>query len=157
MIEIERKFLVSAQTYKKEAISKHQIQQGFLNTHKKRTVRIRISDDTGYLTIKGKSDLSGLSRFEWEKEIKLSDAVALLKICEKGVIEKTRYKIAVGKHVFEVDEFHGDNLGLVVVEVELNSEDEKFEKPDWLGKEVTGDIKYYNSQLSKNPYKKWKH
>ena len=109
------------------------------------------------MTIKGKSDLSGLSRFEWEKEIKFEDAVALLKICEKGVIEKTRYKITVGKHVFEVDEFHGDNLGLVVAEVELNSEDEKFEKPDWLGEEVTGDIKYYNSQLSKNPYKKWKH
>ncbi len=156
MIEIERKFLVSTQAYMKEAISKRQIRQGFLNTHKKRTVRVRTSDNIAYLTVKGKSGPSGISRFEWEQEIEFHDAEALLKICEKGVIEKTRYKISMGKHVFEVDEFHGGNQGLVVAEVELNSEDEKFEKPDWLGKEVTGDVKYYNSQLSNNPYKKWK-
>ena len=131
------------------------IVQGFLNTHPERTVRVRVKGDLGFLTIKGKSNESGVSRFEWEEQIDVIDAKALLDLCEEGVLEKTRHEIPLGMHIYEVDEFHGENQGLVVAEIELNSEDETFEKPDWLGEEVTGDIKYYNSQLSKQPYKKW--
>ncbi len=156
MIEVERKFLVMTDAYKAEATSSNHIVQGFLNTHTERTVRVRIYGNKGYLTIKGKSNKAGTSRFEWEKEIDVDEAKALLNLCEKGILEKTRYLIPFGKHIFEVDEFLGDNEGLIVVEVELNSEDEFFEKPQWLGEEVTGDVKYYNSQISKHPYKAWK-
>jgi len=156
MIEIERKFLVSSDAFKKDAISRENISQGFLNTHPERTVRVRIKRDKGFLTVKGKSNDSGTSRFEWEKEIQKSDAEELLKLCEQGVLQKTRYEISVDSHVFEVDEFHGENEGLIVAEIELQDENESFEKPDWLDEEVTGDIKYYNSQLSKNPYSQWK-
>lgn len=155
MIEIERKFLVKSDAFKKQAKAQNRIVQGFLSTHSERTVRIRVKGDSGFLTIKGKSNESGASRFEWEKQIDVNEAEALLKLCEKGVLEKTRYEINSGKHVFEADEFHGENQGLVVAEVELNTEDEVFEKPDWLGDEVTGDVKYYNSQLSKQSYKTW--
>ena len=156
MIEIERKFLVTSEIFKKAATSEQLIKQGFLNTDKERTVRVRLYGNKGFLTVKGKSNESGASRFEWEIEILSSEANALLNICEEGTIVKTRYVIPVGKHLFEVDEFHGDNQGLILAEVELNSEEEHFEKPDWLGKEVTGEINYYNSQLSKNPFKTWK-
>ncbi len=156
MIEIERKFLVTSNGYRKEAIAKERIVQGFLNTHKERTVRVRISGGFGYLTIKGKSNVSGTSRFEWETEISVEDAENLLELCEEGIIEKTRFKIPLGNHILEVDEFHGDNHGLIIAEVELTDEKEIFERPDWLEKEVTGDVKYYNSQLSKQPYKIWK-
>jgi CYTH domain-containing protein len=156
MIEIERKFLVTSEIFKKAATSEQLIKQGFLNTDKQRTVRVRLYGNKGFLTVKGKSNESGASRFEWEIEILSSEANALLNICEEGTIVKTRYVIPVGKHLFEVDEFHGDNQGLILAEVELNSEEEHFEKPDWLGKEVTGEINYYNSQLSKNPFKTWK-
>ncbi|WP_273568443.1 CYTH domain-containing protein [Maribacter halichondriae] len=156
MVEIERKFLVTSHGYRKEAISKERIVQGFLNTHKERTVRVRISGDFGYLTIKGKSNVSGTSRFEWETEISVEDAENLLDLCEEGIIEKTRFKIPVGKHIFEVDEFYGENQGLIIAEVELNDENETIEKPEWLGEEVTGNVNYYNSQLSKQPYKTWK-
>ncbi|WP_299121582.1 CYTH domain-containing protein [uncultured Winogradskyella sp.] len=156
MIEIERKFLVISEAFKKEAINSYSIKQGFLNSHKKRAVRVRIKKDKGYLTIKGKSTKDGLSRFEWEKEISNTEAESLLKLCEKGIIDKTRYEIKCGNHIFEVDEFHGDNKGLIIAEVELDSENEYYEKPNWLGKEVTGDIKYYNAVLSKQPYKTWK-
>ena len=155
MIEIERKFLVKSTDYKSFARSKTRIVQGFLNTDADRTVRVRIKGDEGFITVKGKSNASGTSRFEWEKEISLIDAEALLQLCEKGVLEKCRFEIQVGKHVFEVDEFYGDNEGLTVAEVELTSENEFFETPDWLGKEVTGEVKYYNSQLSKKPFKTW--
>ena len=155
MIEIERKFLVKSESYKSFASSRTRIVQGFLNTDADRTIRIRIKGETGYITVKGRSNTSGTSRFEWEKEISVKDAEALLLLCEKGILEKYRYEIPVGNHVFEVDEFYGDNEGLTVAEVELNSEDETFEKPDWLGKEVTGEVKYYNSQLSKNPFTCW--
>ena len=155
MIEIERKFLVKSESYKSFASSRTRIVQGFLNTDADRTVRIRIKGETGYITVKGRSNTSGTSRFEWEKEISVKDADALLLLCEKGILDKYRYEILVGNHVFEVDEFYGDNEGLTVAEVELNSEDETFEKPDWLGKEVTGEVKYYNSQLSKNPFTCW--
>jgi len=156
MLEIERKFLVKSTDFKIEAISEEKISQGFLNTHPERTVRIRVRGNKGYLTVKGKSNKSGTSRFEWEREIKRADAEELLQLCEQGILEKTRYKINVDSHIFEVDEFHGENKGLIVAEVELEDENESFEKPNWLGKEVTGDIKYYNSQLSRNPYLNWK-
>lgn len=156
MVEIERKFLVNSNAFKKEAFKSTRIIQGFLNTDKERTVRVRLKGDKGFITVKGKSNNSGLSRFEWEKEISKTDAESLLKLCEKGVIDKIRYEVKVGNHIFEVDEFFGDNKGLIIAEVELNSEDETFIKPDWLGQEVTGQIKYYNSQLSKLPYNTWK-
>ena len=156
MIEIERKFLVQSDDFKIQAKNKYRIVQGFLNTHPERTVRVRIKGDKGFLTIKGISNERGTSRFEWEKEIDANEAEQLLKLCELGVIDKIRYEVNIGKHVFEVDEFFGDNEGLLVAEVELNDENDKFDKPIWLGEEVTGQHKYYNSQLSKNPYKLWK-
>lgn len=155
MTEIERKFLVKSEAFKEKAFNSYHIKQGFLNSHPERTVRIRLKKNIGIITIKGKSSKNGLSRFEWEKEILKPEAEALLQLCEKGIIDKTRYEIKIGKHTFEVDEFYGDNQGLIVAEVELNSETETFEKPDWLGKEVTGDVKYYNSSLSKLPFKDW--
>lgn len=155
MIEIERKFLVSSEVYKTEAFKTTRIIQGFLNTDKERTVRVRLKGNTGFITVKGASTNEGFSRFEWEKEILKEEAQALLKLCEVGVIDKTRYEVNVGNHIFEVDEFYGDNEGLVVAEVELETETELFEKPIWLGEEVTGNIKYYNSQLSKHPFKTW--
>lgn len=155
MIEIERKFLVKSEVFLNEAVSQERIVQGFLNTHAERTVRVRIGGKFGYLTIKGKSNESGTSRFEWEKEISLDEAEALLLLCEEGIVEKTRYKVMKGKHIFEIDKFHGVNDGLIIAEIELNEEEETYEKPDWLGDEVTGKIKYYNSQLSKNPFKNW--
>jgi len=155
MVEIERKFLVTSNAFKNEAYQKFRIIQGFLNRDPERTVRVRLKDNKGILTVKGLSSKDGLSRFEWEKEISKKDAKALLEFCEKGVIDKLRYEVKVNNHIFEVDEFFGDNEGLVIAEVELQTENEAFSKPDWLGKEVTGNIKYYNSQLSKQPFKTW--
>lgn len=155
MIEIERKFLVQSKEYKKEADVATRIVQGFLNTDPHRTVRVRLKGDQGFLTIKGLSNASGLSRMEWEKEISITDAETLLSICESGIIEKIRHEIKLNNHTIEVDEFLGDNAGLVIAEIELSSEKEKYPTPDWLGNEVTGDSKYYNSQLSKNSYKNW--
>lgn len=155
MIEIERKFLVKSEEYKKEAFKKIKIKQGFLSTDPERTVRLRITDETAFLTIKGKSRENGLSRFEWEKEIDKKEAEQLFKLCKPGIIDKTRYLIKAGDFTFEVDEFYGENQGLVVAEIELNSEEDSFKKPNWLGEEITGELKYYNSQLSKQPYKKW--
>ncbi|WP_298488023.1 CYTH domain-containing protein [uncultured Maribacter sp.] len=155
MIEIERKFLVVSDAYKTQANTKIRIVQGFLNTNPERTVRVRIKGSQGFITVKGKGNASGVSRFEWEKEIPVVEAEQLLKIAEPGSIDKVRYEVKVGKHIFEIDEFFGDNKGLVVAEVELSAENEIFEKPDWLGIEVSGITKYYNSQLSKNPFTKW--
>ncbi|WP_375237780.1 CYTH domain-containing protein [Aurantibacter sp.] len=155
MQEIERKFLVKTSDYKSEAFKQTRITQGFLNTHPERTVRVRIKGNTGFITVKGKSNQSGTSRFEWEKEIPLNEAEELLQLCETGVIDKTRYEVKNGHHIFEIDEFYGDNEDLIVAEVELNNENEAFSKPNWLGEEVTGNIKYYNSQLSKKPFKDW--
>lgn len=155
MIEIERKFLVTSDAYKSEAFKQSRIVQGFLNTHKERTVRVRIQGDKGFITIKGISSSDGLSRFEWEKEISVIECENLLKLCEKGSVEKIRYEVKLGTHIFEVDEFYGNNEGLVIAEIELSNETEAFEKPSWLGKEVTGDKRYYNSQLSKQPFKTW--
>lgn len=155
MVEIERKFLVKSNLYKEEAISKERISQGYLNSHPERTVRVRIKGDKGFLTIKGKSNATGLSRFEWEKEIPVKEAEVLIKLCEPGLIEKQRYRVRSGNYIFEIDQFEGENQGLVIAEIELESEDSEYFSPGWLGEEVTGDIRYYNSYLSKNPYKNW--
>jgi CYTH domain-containing protein len=155
MVEIERKFLVTSEDFKKEAFAKHQIAQGYLNSNPDRTVRIRIKGESGFLTIKGKNNDSGTTRFEWETEIALMEAKPLLDLCEKGILLKTRYEIRVGKHVYEVDVFHGENEGLIIAEIELSSEQEVFEKPNWLGKEVTGDNRYYNSYISQKPFAAW--
>lgn len=155
MIEIERKFLVKSDAFKTVAFNKYKIKQGFLNSHEERTVRVRLKNGKGFLTVKGKSSSNGLTRFEWEKEISISEAESLLLLCEDGIIDKNRYEIKFGNHIYEVDEFFGDNKGLVIAEIELNSENESFDSPNWLGEEVTGDIKYYNSQLSKKPFGTW--
>ncbi|MBP5228557.1 MAG: CYTH domain-containing protein [Bacteroidales bacterium] len=153
--EIERKFLVKG-NFKDAAFKATRITQGYLCSIPERTVRVRVKGEKGFITIKGIGSDSGASRFEWEKEIPVAEVQDLLNICEPGVIDKTRYLVKVGEHTFEVDEFYGDNDGLVVAEVELGSENEAFDKPEWLGEEVTGDVKYYNSMLMKNPYKNWK-
>ena len=155
-LEIERKFLVKSSAYKTKATLETRIVQGFLNKDPERTVRIRVRGNKGYLTIKGKGNPSGTTRFEWETEISAAEATNLIDLCEPGIIEKIRHEIPVGKHVFEVDEFLGENKGLVIAEVELQHEEERFEKPDWLGDEVTGQPKYYNSQLSNRPFKNWR-
>lgn len=155
-VEIERKFLVTSHDFKEEATQSYRIKQGFLNSHKERTVRVRLKNDKGYLTVKGKSSDDGLVRFEWETEITKQESEQLLSLCEKGIIDKIRYEVNLDSHTFEIDEFFGDNEGLVIAEVELKSTNDEFNKPDWLGAEVTGDIRYYNSQLSKKPYKTWK-
>ncbi len=152
--EIERKFLVAGD-FKSAAKKATRITQGYLSSVPERTVRVRVKGEKGFITIKGIGNESGASRFEWEKEIPVAEVQDLLKICEPGVIDKTRYLVEAGDHTYEVDEFYGDNEGLVVAEVELSSEDEGFVKPEWLGEEVTGDVKYYNSMLMKNPYKNW--
>jgi len=155
MIEIERKFLVTSDTYKKEAFSQNRIKQGYLSSIPERTVRIRTKGNKAYITIKGVSNETGMSRFEWEKEIPVDEAEKLLLLCQKGVIDKTRFEVKIGKHTYEVDEFYGENKGLIVAEIELKSESEPFEKPNWLGQEVTNDNRYYNSNLSINPFKNW--
>ena len=155
MIEIERKFLVTSEAFKKEAFAQNRIAQGYLSSVPEHIVRVRIKGDKGFLTIKGASNETGLSRFEWEKEIPVDEATALLKLCEKGGIDKTRFEVKIGNHIFEVDEFYGENKGLIIAEVELKSETETLKKPVWLGKEVTNDIRYYNSYLSKNPFTNW--
>ena len=155
MFEIERKFLVLDSSYKHEAFSSSHIRQGYICSERGRTVRIRIRDDRAYITIKGPSLNGGLTRYEFEQQIPLDDAEKLMTLCDEGIIDKTRWLVKSGSHTFEVDEFHGDNDGLVVAEVELNTEDEAFEKPHFIGKEVTGDRRYYNSQLRRIPFKKW--
>ena len=152
--EIERKFLVKGE-YKSQAYSQNRIIQGYISSARGRTVRVRIRGGQGYLTIKGASDASGISRYEWEKEIPLNEAEELLQLCEPGVIDKTRYLVKAGEHTFEVDEFHGENEGLIMAEIELKTENENFIKPAWLDKEVTGDDRYYNAMLTKHPYTKW--
>ena len=154
--EIERKFLVSGD-FKKEAYGSVRITQGYLSSVPQRVVRVRVKGEKGYLTIKGAANETGVSRFEWEKEISLQEAQSLLQLAEPGIIDKTRYLIknTDSKHVWEVDEFHGENDGLVMAEIELSSENEFFDRPNWLGKEVTGDKRYYNSFIAHNPYKNW--
>jgi CYTH domain-containing protein len=153
--EIERKFLVRGE-YKSAAYTSHRIKQGYICSTGGKSVRVRTCDDKGYLTIKGAGNSTGVSRYEWEKEILLTDAEELFLLCEPGFIDKQRYLVRQGNHTFEVDEFYGENEGLVIAEVELKTEDETYERPDFIGQEVTGDIRYYNSQLRKHPYKSWK-
>jgi len=155
MIEIERKFLVKSSDFKEQSFKKSRIIQGFLNTDKKRTVRVRLKGVKGFITVKGQTDNEGLTRFEWEKEISKQEAESLLKLCEPGVIDKTRYEVKFENYIYEIDVFHGDNEGLIIAELELENVNDVFVKPDWIGEEVTGNIKYYNSQLSKQPYKSW--
>ena len=154
-LEIERKFLVKDDSYKAMAYNSTRRAQGYICSGRGRTVRVRIRDDKGYLTIKGPADVRGLGRYEWEKEIPLQEAKELMRLCEPGMIDKTRYLVRSGKHVFEVDEFYGENEGLTIAEVELAYEDETYEKPPFVGEEVTGDVRYYNSFLMRNPYSRW--
>jgi len=156
MTETERKFLVTSDSFKNNATSQKRIVQGYLNSNPERTVRVRIKGDSGYLTIKGKGNASGTTRFEWEKEIPLAEAEQLLALCEKGTIDKVRYEVPVGNHIYEVDIFSSENEGLTIAEIELFNENEAFEKPEWLGIEVTGEERYYNAYLSNHPYSTWK-
>jgi CYTH domain-containing protein len=154
-MEIERKFLVRDSSYRQAARSSSHIQQGYLSSGRGCTVRVRLRDDEAYLTIKGPSADGGLSRYEFEKAISRDEGEHLLQLCEPGIIDKTRYLVDYGNHTFEVDEFHGDNQGLVMAEVELRAADEPYERPPFLGDEVTGDRRYYNSHLRRYPYKDW--
>ena len=153
-LEIERKFLVAGE-FRDQAYNCTHIQQGYISSSGGRTVRVRIRDDRGYLTIKGPSGKAGLSRYEFETEIALSDAQDLMRICEPGIIDKIRWIVPAGKHVYEVDEFFGENAGLTVAEIELSAEDEPYLRLPFIGEEVTGDRKYYNSQLRQRPYSTW--
>lgn len=155
MVEIERKFLVVSDVFKSLSVSESIIAQGYLNAAPERTVRVRVKNGCGFLTIKGASSASGMTRLEWEQEIDYNDARQLLTLCEAGVIEKTRYEVPIGKHVVEVDVFVGMNAGLVLAEIELEDENEEVFLPSWLGVEVTNDVRYYNSYLSKNPFSTW--
>lgn len=154
-LEIERKFLVRDNSYKRQACDSSRIRQGYICSGHGRTVRVRVRGHCGFLTIKGPSDNTGMSRYEFEKEITLDEAEQLFRLCEPGVIDKTRWLVKSGSHTFEVDEFYGDNEGLVIAEVELKSEDEPFEKPDFIGREVTGDRRFYNSHLRQFPFCVW--
>lgn len=154
-IEIERKFLVLSDAYKKEAFKVTFIKQGYLSSAPERSVRVRVKGDKAYLTVKGLSNDSGTSRFEWEKEITLPEAQDLFKLCEPGMIEKYRYEVHCADFVFEIDEFLGENEGLVMAEIELPDESAEFKKPQWLGHELTGDKRYYNSYLVANSFKNW--
>ena len=151
--EIERKFLVSGE-FRQDSPESYRIMQGYICSDPDRTVRVRVRGDKGFLTIKGRGSEDGLSRYEWEKEIPVTEAVELMARCGSGVIDKTRYLVPFGKHTYEVDVFHGANEGLVLAEIELAEEQETFEKPSWLGEEVTGDPRYYNSMLSLHPFSK---
>ena len=154
-IETERKFLVKDEGFKAQAVENHRIRQGYIAHDGGRTVRVRLWDDTGVLTIKGPSMDGGMSRYEWEKEISREEAEDLFLLCKPGMVDKTRWIIPAGERKFEVDEFHGENEGLVMAEIELGSPDEAFERPSWLGEEVTGDKRYYNSYLARKPFKTW--
>ncbi len=154
-LEIERKFLVTSDAYRSAAFHSDRIAQGYLCREGGNSARVRVRDGKGYITIKGPSLDNGLSRYEWEKEIPADEAWELMKLCHGGIIDKTRYLVKCGSHTFEVDEFHGDNEGLVVAEVELDDISQQFERPDFLGKEVTGERKYYNSHLTRFPFKLW--
>ncbi|HOP14892.1 CYTH domain-containing protein [Lentimicrobium sp.] len=152
--ETERKFLVKGD-FRPFVHKETRITQGYLCSVPERTVRVRTKGEKGFITVKGIGNDSGASRYEWEKEIPVAEVQELLRLCEPGVIDKTRYQVKAGPHTYEVDEFYGENEGLIVAEVELTDENESFEKPEWLGPEVTGDVRYYNSMLMKHPFTKW--
>lgn len=154
--EIERKFLVRGDSYKTLATSSSHIRQGYILSSHGRTVRVRIRDTKAYLTIKGPAQEGHFGRYEFEREITLEEGNELMKLCEPGIIDKTRYLVPSGHHTFEVDEFHGDNAGLVMAEVELSSEDEEFKKPDFIGMEVTADKRFYNGHMRTMPFILWR-
>ena len=154
-LEIERKFLVKNLDFKKKSFAAYHLKQGYISFDKNATVRIRITDEKAFITIKGKSNKNGTSRFEWEKEIDILEANSLFNLCKEGIIEKQRFLVKNGNFTFEVDEFYGENEGLILAEIELKNENDFFDKPSWLGNEVTGNKKYYNALLSKLPFKKW--
>lgn len=153
--EIERKFRVKNTTFLQETTSKFKIVQGYLNSNPDRTVRIRLKENKAFITVKGKSNDAGTTRFEWEKEINYTEAEQLIQLCEDFIIEKTRYEVTYLNQLFEIDIFEGKNKGLIIAEIELESPNQKVVFPDWLGKEVTGDVRFYNAYLSKNPYTAW--
>lgn len=154
-VEIERKFLVKGE-FKSKSFKSYPIRQGYLTLSDLNVVRVRVRGDKGFITIKSAAEEGHLTRSEWEYEIPVLDAEEMLKLCEDAIVDKTRYLVKVGSHIFEIDEFYGNNEGLLLAEVELESEDESFERPDWIGEEVTGNIRYYNSFLSIHPFKEWK-
>ena len=154
-MEIERKFMVRGNSYRQLAYASDRIKQGYICSGHGRTVRVRLRGGRGYLTIKGPSLDGGLSRYEFEKEIAPDEAEQLFRLCEPGIIDKTRFLVKSGQHTFEVDEFYGENEGLVMAEVELSAPDEPYEKPAFIGKEVTGDRRFYNSHLRVNPFSAW--
>lgn len=151
MKEIERKFLVTSMDFMEESTKYYNIRQGYLNSDSNRNIRIRIldEDEDAFITIKGPSNISGMTRYEWQERLPYQIGNELIELSEGAIIEKTRYKIPYGRHIFEVDVFLGKHTGLVLAEIELRSEDENFIKPLWLGDEVTGNLKYYNDYLSK--------
>ena len=153
--EIERKFLVTSDMFQELITKSHRIVQGYLSSVPERTVRVRIKGNKGFITVKGQSREGGMARFEWEKEIAVAEAEQLLRLCEPGVIDKTRHEIPLGKHTIEVDVFQGENEGLVIAEIELEKAEEQLSLPSWIGKEVTGDERYYNSFMSKHPFRSW--
>lgn len=153
-IETERKFLVLDDGFKGQAVASHRIRQGYIAHDMGRSVRVRIRDGRGVVTVKGPFIAAG-SRPEWEKEISLQEAEDLFQLCKPGSVDKTRWIVPCGRRFFEVDEFHGENEGLVMAEIELESQDEAFERPSWLGEEVTGDPRYYNGYLALHPYRTW--
>ncbi len=154
-MEIERKFLVKNHSFIDEAFEKRRIVQGYICSDAERTVRVRIREEEGFLTIKSATNERGWSRYEFEQPISLKDAEELVKLCLPGLIDKVRHYVKVGDHIWEVDVFHGENEGLIVAEIELESEEDIFEIPSWVGQEVSGDAKYYNSMLAKQPYLHW--
>ena len=154
-MEVERKFMVRGNSYRQLAYASDRIKQGYICSGHGRTVRVRLRGGRGYLTIKGPSLDGGLSRYEFEKEITPDEAEQLFRLCEPGISDKTRFLVKSGQHTFEVDEFYGENEGLVMAEVELSTPDEPYEKPAFIGKEVTGDRRFYNSHLRKYPFSLW--
>ena len=150
MLEIERKYKAKNTTFLNETKISFKINQGYLNSSAERTVRVRTKDNKGFITVKGKSNLSGTTRFEWEKEIPFNEALELLELCEDYIIEKTRHIVIHKNKTFEIDVFEGKNKGLIIIEVELENENEKIELPEWISEEVTGDQRYYNSYISTN-------
>ena len=151
--EIERKFLVINAEWENLVNKKYAIKQAYLNSSEELTTRIRTKGEKAFITIKGKT--KGISRAEFEYKIPYEDALGLLKLCKNSIIEKTRYEVKIENHIWEIDVFEGDNLGLIVAEIELSSEEEHFKKPNWLGKEVSYEAKYFNACLSEKPFLEW--
>ena len=151
-MEIERKFLVKNNAFVDKAFKRCHIIQGYICSDAERSVRVRIREDDAFLTIKSASNERGWSRYEFEQPLKMNDAEELLKLCLPRLIDKVRYYIKFSSHTWEVDVFHGENEGLIIAEIELTSEDEQFELPEWVGREVSGDPKYYNMMLAKQPF-----